>query len=318
MNIVRVSSMVVLLGILCAAGSLQAATYYVDQGAPNASDENPGTEEQPWKMLRKAIEATTKGDKAYVRAGKYREALELTGQGVTIRAFGDDAVVLEPADEITEIRPGAWERVPGQEFVYVCEPGVGGADRNWRLQVEGMPIAFEVTQGVRREITSPISETRMVTVDRTLEDDDGRRWSLDRDGKLYVNLMGEDAAQHRIELVKPGPGGVSLRGRNCRVKGLELHNCGIGVSGQGNVVEDCLVLEGHGSMAGMNIIRRCAFYRCPPIHIGTHAVFEENLVVGGQRWVPELQPPQVDRQLSYYVWGRAIGFNAAHYQLHPL
>ena len=188
-------TLVVVGSFMCAAGvPAQAAAYYVDHAAANAYDENPGTEEQPWKTLGKAGEAATKGDKVYVRAGTYREALELTGEGVTVQAFGDDAVVLEPADEVTEIRPGAWERVPGQEFVCVCEPDVQGADGGWRLHVDGMPIAFEVTQGVRREITSPIAEMRTVTVDRTLEDDDGRRWSLDREGRLYVNLMGEDAA----------------------------------------------------------------------------------------------------------------------------
>jgi len=298
-----------------AAASVQAADYYVDQGAANASDKNAGTVEQPWKTLAKAVEATTKGDMVYVRAGTYREALELTGQGVTVLAFGDDAVVLEPADEITEISPDAWEKVPGQEFVYVCEPGVKGVNQNWRLQEDGLAVAFELTQGDRREVTSPTSQMRTVTVDRTLQDDDGKRWSLDREGKLYINLMGEDFAQHRIELVKPGPGGVSVQGRNCLVKGLELRRCGLDVSGDGNIVEDCLVMDGSGSVGGRNIIRRCAFYRCSAIGIGTSAVFEENLVVAGLRWVPELQPPQVDRQLAYYLWNRAIGGNVAHHAL---
>src|SRR5690606_13472521 len=38
------------------AGPLAAATYYVDQKHPNASDNNPGTAKQPWLTLRKAMQ----------------------------------------------------------------------------------------------------------------------------------------------------------------------------------------------------------------------------------------------------------------------
>ena len=72
-----------------AAVSVQAATYYVAQEAPNASDKNPGTEEAPWKTLTHAAETAAKGDTVYVKAGTYRERLKLEGERVTIQAFGD-------------------------------------------------------------------------------------------------------------------------------------------------------------------------------------------------------------------------------------
>lgn len=49
-----------------------AAEYYVDQGHPNASDNNPGTEARPWRSLyRAAQESLQPGDTVYIKAGTY-------------------------------------------------------------------------------------------------------------------------------------------------------------------------------------------------------------------------------------------------------
>jgi len=303
--------------IFSVATYVHSAIYYVAQGAPNASDDNPGAEEQPWKTLTHATEIAHEGDIVYIKAGAYREKLEPTNDGVTFSAFLDDRVVLEPANEVTEIVSGAWRKLPDREFVYVCDPKFSGDVQGRLMRVDNLAVAFEVTFGVKREMISGIAEMRDVKVDRILDDEDLRRWSVDREGKLYLNLGGEDPAKHRVQLIKDGPGGVVLKGNNCRVKGLSLHYCGISVAGQGNIVEDCLSLKGGGSCTGQNIIRRCTFYRCGRIEIGTNAVFEENLVVGSLRWVPEQQPPQVSSQAHYggYLWNRAIGGNGAYYEL---
>jgi len=47
--------------------------YFVDQNNPNASDENPGTEELPWKTLKKACNTVVAGDTVIVKAGRYFE-----------------------------------------------------------------------------------------------------------------------------------------------------------------------------------------------------------------------------------------------------
>jgi len=301
---------------------IHVATYYVAQNAPNASDENPGREETPWKTLAHAAEMVQEKDTVYIKAGAYREKLELTGDGVTFCAFGDDKVVLVADDSITLIEPSAWSKTPDSEHVYVCEPGIdiGNEGKGKILRVDGRAIAFELTQGARREMISGIAETREVQIDRILGDDDLRRWSV-RGEKLYLNLGGEDPANPtpgvRVELIEAGAGGVVLNGKNCRVKSFFFHNCPISISGEGNIVSDCLSQESDASVSGQNIIRRCAFYRGRSIHIGTNAVFEENLVVGFGRWVPSKEPPQVAPQMHYggTLWGRAIGGNVVSYEL---
>jgi hypothetical protein len=313
--------------LLWAAASVQAATYYVAQGALNASDQNPGTEQEPWKSLTHAAETVAKGDTVYVRAGTYRERMTLQGEGVTVQAFGDDSVVVEPAHQVTVIDPATWRKAPGRERAYTRDEKVGPEAKTCLLRVDGLALAFEVTQGSRRELISGSGEYRSVELERMLEDDEGQRWTVDREGNLYVNLGGEGPASHRVELIKAGPGGVSVGGKGCHVKGLQLRFCGLSVGGQDNIVEDCSVWKSTGAgwsagwgdagcgVSGSNVVRRCTFYRCETIGIGTTSVFEENLVVGGQRWVPEQEPPQAPHQLFSPIWGTALRTGNGHYAL---
>ena len=47
--------------------------YFVDQNNPNASDENPGTEDLPWKTLKKACNTVQAGDTVLVKTGRYSD-----------------------------------------------------------------------------------------------------------------------------------------------------------------------------------------------------------------------------------------------------
>ena len=50
-----------------------ARTYHVDGSAANASDDNPGTKDQPFKTIQRAAEALQPGERVVVAAGVYRE-----------------------------------------------------------------------------------------------------------------------------------------------------------------------------------------------------------------------------------------------------
>ncbi len=51
-------------------------TYYVDQKKENASDENPGTEQKPFKTISKAAQVLKPGEKVIVKEGIYRETVK--------------------------------------------------------------------------------------------------------------------------------------------------------------------------------------------------------------------------------------------------
>jgi len=48
-------------------------TYYVKQQHPNASDDNPGTEEQPFKTINKSAQVLMPGERVVIGEGVYKE-----------------------------------------------------------------------------------------------------------------------------------------------------------------------------------------------------------------------------------------------------
>jgi hypothetical protein len=58
-----------------------AATYVVDQAAPGAADTNMGTEEKPFKTVRRAADVAKPGDTVFVMAGKYDERVKVKASG---------------------------------------------------------------------------------------------------------------------------------------------------------------------------------------------------------------------------------------------
>ena len=95
--------------LLIVFGPVWAAEYYVDQGHPRASDDNPGSEQRPWATLQRAARAPLKpGDTVYVKAGHYdvrsggawnRPAVNIPGgapgKPVTFKSLPAHAAVLQ-------------------------------------------------------------------------------------------------------------------------------------------------------------------------------------------------------------------------------
>jgi hypothetical protein len=105
------------LVLTCMGMSLSAGTYEVAQRDPRASDEGPGTREQPWRTLPKAAQTAGPGDVIVIRDGIYRERIVIQGSG-------------------TEQKPIRFEASPGAYAM------VTGADRltGWRKVESDRPI----------------------------------------------------------------------------------------------------------------------------------------------------------------------------------
>ena len=94
-----------------------AATYYVAQGDPKASDENNGSEAAPFKTIVPSFKMLKAGDTVLVKKGTYREFVVLTPAGrekwppfpsgtsyqqmTTLAAFPGDEVIIKGSDAIT-------------------------------------------------------------------------------------------------------------------------------------------------------------------------------------------------------------------------
>ena len=58
-------------------------TYFVDQNHPSASDNNPGTEESPFKTINKAAQVLIPGERVVIASGVYRELIRPDQGGVS-------------------------------------------------------------------------------------------------------------------------------------------------------------------------------------------------------------------------------------------
>lgn len=111
MRIVFMAAVVMwLAGARCAG----AATHWVDGAATNATDDGPGTAEQPWRSITRAGGAGTlkPGDTVLIRSGVYRETAFISATGapgrpITFAAAPEAKVVLKGS----EVAAGPWTKV---------------------------------------------------------------------------------------------------------------------------------------------------------------------------------------------------------------
>ncbi|MFC1878419.1 right-handed parallel beta-helix repeat-containing protein [Chloroflexota bacterium] len=75
----------------------QWAVYYV---SPSGSDDNPGTEVEPWLTIQKAADTLEAGETVYIRAGTYHESVQPKNTGVegayiTYTAYPGEQVTID-------------------------------------------------------------------------------------------------------------------------------------------------------------------------------------------------------------------------------
>jgi hypothetical protein len=269
------------LGVLLVASSCcGAAVCHVAVDAPGAADENPGTEAQPFKTIQHATDVAQPGDTIYLHAGRYPESVQvrttgLPGAPITVRAFGDDEVVLDGADPIP---PDRWQRVEGFEHIYSIplerDPG--------QVFVDKKPIYMKLEKVADFEWKLG-----------TLTDADVGLWQFDPEGKrLLLNLGGGNPADgHTVEVpVRPY---ALVLAASWRIGGLHVRryaSTAIPMSGDDDVVEDCLVTDCGAGIVASGWDRRGAIIRRNTV-IGTlgngiflqdrptHCRVEDNLVI---------------------------------------
>ena len=92
-----------------------ARTYIVDVNNPRALDDNPGTENLPFKTISRAVRNLRPGDIVLIKAGVYRESLTIKASGlpskpIVIKAYpGDEGRMIIKGSEIFR----NWKQMPG-------------------------------------------------------------------------------------------------------------------------------------------------------------------------------------------------------------
>jgi parallel beta-helix repeat protein len=106
--------------LLFAPDSATAESYHVAQNHPEASDNNSGTIEQPWKSISKAAQTLQPGDTVVIHAGTYREHVRparggTQSQPIAYAAAEGEHVVISGADVVTGwtfVQQGIWKKEP--------------------------------------------------------------------------------------------------------------------------------------------------------------------------------------------------------------
>ena len=104
--------------LFLSADSATGETYHVAQNRPDASDQNPGTAEKPWKSISKAAETLQAADTIVIHAGIYREHVMPARGGteslpITYAAADGEEVVISGADVVTgwtSVGNGIWKK----------------------------------------------------------------------------------------------------------------------------------------------------------------------------------------------------------------
>ena len=252
--------------ILTLGSSLSAATYEVVQLNPKASDDAPGTSDQPWKTIAKAAQTARAGDLILIHAGVYRERVLVKTSGtpekpIRFEAAPGEHVVLTGADRLTD-----WRKVDDAQPIYkvawphkfigwnasMAHPG----DKYHRLigRCEQVAInGYLLRQVLGVTELAPGAFFVDVTNKTLLVWDIGGR-DLN---KTYVETS------VRQEIFRMEGAHVHIRGLRFRYAANMAQHGAIALAGQHDWMEDCVVEEMNASGATFTgedaIVRRCVF-----------------------------------------------------------
>ena len=255
-----------------------AATYFVAQEDPKASDDNNGSEATPYKTIFRSLKGLKSGDTVLIKKGLYREAVALSPTGrekfpavpsgtsyqqmTTFAAFPGDVPVIKGSDVIT-----GWKLDKGNVWYTESSPAptampiifcddkrldmLGDYGGTMSAMVKGGAGSVEVWKGKK---------------DGKLADLKAGWYFYDKDSKrLYVWLPdGSDPNKHVMEITMRW--GVSIEGSYLRVSGLKVLQASVGVGGSYNILENSESSDsswcGGGVSGEFNTLVNCKFNRC--------------------------------------------------------
>ena len=268
-----VGTAITALAIAVFALSADAASYYVDQNHPKASDKNPGTQELPWKTILKSAGTMVAGDTVYVKNGTYRECIRpknsgLPGKPITYAAFKGHAPVIKGSDVVT-----GWKRHKGAVWM---KEGWGVPKKNWRW----VDRAKAKTQEAFWKDAPLAGAKKLTWTDR---------YDTLRPGKLFADLDahvlyvwlqdGSDPNTHTMEVAtraflwrnhwdKKAKEYLVVRGFRMRhTSTLAVTNwSAVIMNGNHNRFEDCIVSwvdhNGFGASGNHITVKNCTFAYC--------------------------------------------------------
>lgn len=183
------------------AAKNEANVYYVAQ-TENASDENDGSINAPFKTLAKAALEAEAGDTVIIKEGVYRETLSPQNSGtasnpITFRAAEGEKVVISANKELSPFAlykdniytaPMGWDMGTGKNQIFVNGKSMTEAryPNNPQWRSEGLSDLWP-TKG---DFKVSAEDTSVITSDTLLNQDESDYWK----GAYYVGAFGNSYA----------------------------------------------------------------------------------------------------------------------------
>ncbi len=125
--------------------------------APNGRDDNPGSLERPFKTIRKGLSVLRPGDTLYLRAGRYHEAIEISGlqataqKPITIAAYKGEQPVVDATEDLEAVAAGPWKARGGGVFERPLRRPA------WQVWMDGKMLVLARWPNVKKNWTEPMS-----------------------------------------------------------------------------------------------------------------------------------------------------------------
>ena len=231
------------------AAKLSASLLVVSGESAKASDDNPGTEENPLKTISAAAAKVRAGDKVVVHHGDYRETVIITASGTA-----EAPIIFEAAPSETPV-------IKGSDLIRLWERDAGDV---WKSKLPALPqrgssgkeASFWRTNDVRQIFTRDGVLQQAERLQRVGNRDEMRAGAFFCDvetSTLYLWLAdGGSPAEHPPEVALRG-GWLSIFGSHVTVRGFAMRHAstsslgqwaGCNLLGDHSTVENCSITWG--------------------------------------------------------------------------
>jgi hypothetical protein len=200
--------------------STNAATYYVDQNHPNASDSNPGTEAFPWRTPNKAAQMMVAGDTVLIKEGSY-----FVGSGDWYLP------ALNPSNSGTPGNPIIFRAYPGHSVKLTATMKVIGAYQRDYIEWDGF-IVETTNYSSNSEGACAIVSANYITIKNcelightvNINDNHQAIWMQNASNIIIKNNI--------IRGVKGGNGSAGIKAYNTQnvlIENNEIYDCDTGI-----------------------------------------------------------------------------------------
>ncbi|HDD44556.1 MAG TPA: DUF1565 domain-containing protein [Candidatus Desulfofervidus auxilii] len=217
-----------------------ARVFIVDKNHPQASDNNPGTENLPFKTISRAVRNLRPGDIVLIKAGVYRESVTIKAKGtrekpIIIKAYpGDEGKVIIKGSEIFR----NWKQIPGTNiwfipWKYKLNPHYPKRWKDFGPYAKRCELVFVNGKPLRQVLTKKDLKLWTFYVD-------------DHNKKLFISLPPRIFLSNPVIEVSIRQRGIVVKGRYLIIKGIAVMqvanhhpNGAFSVVGENIILENC-------------------------------------------------------------------------------